>query len=770
MRLVAIFPIAVLAGFILSLVLAVVGSKLSFKNSWVISLVPLSIFVYFASFLGQISAGEVFSFTYTWVPSLGVDLGFRLDGLALLFLLLITGIGSLVFFYTTYYLKGHLKLGRFYAYLSAFMGAMIGLVLSDNIFSLFIFWELTSISSFFLIGFNNEEEASRKSALTALAITGFGGLALLAFAVYANYLTGSTSIHDMLMTSEAFDGGLTGMLLLLFILTAAFTKSAQFPFHFWLPGAMKAPTPVSTYLHSATMVKAGVYLLLRFTPHFEHNDWWGPILITFGGVTMLYAAFHTLFRTDMKGVLAYSTISALGILVFLIGLGNEKALTAALVFIIVHALYKAALFLITGIVDHQTGTRDLSKLSGLRNYMWPVAIAGFIAAVSSAGIPPLVGFVGKDLIYEGTQSSGLFTLTLVAVITNILLGFAGFAVGLKPFSGKENPEIKDVKKPSFILWLPPVLLSFLSLLFGLFPFIIGDSIVDASLMSIGVSSGAHLKLWHGFNFILLLSFVTIIGVLCIYFLWRIKTEKERFIQRFEGFSPQSILSNISVLFEKLAYFWTKTAQNGHLRNYVLIIVLALIVALGYHVFDSPSTHMGNAELTPLSWSEVSIVSIMFVSILFTVFSKSRLAAIAGLGVVGYAMCFVFVFFSAPDLAMTQFTIDTLTVILFVLVLYRLPPYLNLSNTPLRIRDGLIALGFGGLITLITLEVMNEEPVRSATAFYAENAYVMAKGKNVVNVILVDFRGLDTMIEVIVLSIAAIGVFGLIKLRLKKNEN
>jgi len=759
--------LGVLAGFIFSLVLWAGGKLVTNKTSWLISFVPLTLFVYFSTFINEVVNGKSLLFLYKWVPSLGVNLSFRMDGLALLFLLLITGIGVMVFFYTSTYLKNHPKLVRFYAYLSMFMGSMIGLVLSDNIITLFIFWELTSISSFFLIGFNNNQAESRKSAFTALAVTGLGGLALLAFGVYASLLTGTSSIHEMIAHQELFSGDFSGAILIGLLCVAAFTKSAQFPFHFWLPGAMKAPTPVSTYLHSATMVKAGIYLLLRFTPHFELNTLWTPLLVSFGGITMLYAAFHALFRTDLKGVLAYSTISALGVAVFLIGIGSAEALTAVLVFIVVHALYKAALFLITGIIENQTKTRDLTKLSGLRKIMWPTAIAGFIAALSSAGIPPMIGFVGKDLIYEATITS--VWLTVAAVITNILLVYAGFAAGVKPFCGKISEELSETKTPSRVLWIPVVILSGLSLIFGLLPSLLGDTLIHSSLLSVGETGSPHLKLWHGFNIVLLLSVITIAGGLAIYFSWKTTLNKEVWIARFEILSPINLFSKTATAFEKFSYNWTKTAQNGHLRNYVMIIILALIAALGYHLFEGKIAYLSNFNITPLSWNEITIVTIMFLAILFTVFSRSRLTAIVGLGVVGYAMCFIFVFFSAPDLAMTQFTIDTLTVILFVLVLYRLPPYLRFSNTKVRLRDGFVSLVLGGFITLIALEVMRENSVRSASQFYGENSYLLAKGKNVVNVILVDFRGLDTLIEIIVLSIAAIGVFGLLKLRLKSDE-
>lgn len=762
---------AILSSFIFALVLFFIGQQKFKRFTWLASLLPLGLFVYFAQFIPSIANGEILQFSTKWVPSLNVNLDFQLDGLALLFTLLITGIGTLVFIYSKEYLKRNDRLLRFYCYLSVFMGAMLGLVTSNNLISMFVFWELTSISSFFLISFKNTDRESRKSALLALSITGLGGLSLLAFAVLAEQMTGTYTISEMLNSSEVFANGDMSVYLLVFLLLAAFTKSAQFPFHFWLPGAMRAPTPVSTYLHSATMVKAGIYLLLRFSPHFSMNEYFGNVLIIFGGVTMLYAAIHTLFRTDLKGILAYSTIGALGILVFLIGIGTATAITAAIIFIVIHALYKASLFLVTGTIDYCSGTRDITHLSGLRKFMLPLSIAGLLAAISSAGIPPSVGFVGKDLIYESTLHSGLSAglLTTVALVTNIFMVFAGFIVGVKPFVGKLPEHLSETDKPNFTLWAPPVLLALLGIIFGLFPELIGGLFTDNITANLTGKSAPHLKLWHGFNFIFLLSLITIGVGLLIYFLWKPSKSKELFIQRFDVIAPRDLIIQFGNLFSKFSLFLTRLFQNGYLRRYVMILLVILTVVLGLHIFINPRIYLNIEQIKSLDWNEIIICIIMLSAILFTVFSKSRLSAVAGLGIVGYAMCFIFVFYGAPDLAMTQFTIDTLTVILFVLVLYRLPKYLRMSNPTNRIRDGVIALSFGTFMSFIIVEIMNEAPIKRISEFYSENAYVLAKGKNIVNVILVDFRGFDTMIEIIVLSIAAIGVFALLKLYLKKHE-
>src|SRR5690554_6830608 len=408
-----------------------------------------------------------------------MDFAFRIDGLSLIFGLLISGIGTLVLLYAAFYMAKYERQAHFFTYLTLFMGAMIGLVFSDNLMVLFIFWEITSVTSFFLIGFDHHVDKSRQAALQALLITGFGGLCLLFAVILTGNITGTYVISELLQQSIHLGNHPQYYLILALIILGAITKSAQFPFHFWLPGAMEAPTPVSTYLHSATMVKAGIYLLARFTPILGDHTWWNSTLIIIGTVTMVYAAIHSIFRLDMKSILAYSTISALGILVFLIGLGTDQALLAAAVFILVHALYKATLFLITGIVDHETGTRDISKLGGLRKVLLPVAIAGVFAALSNAGIPPSFGFLGKDLIYEGTLHYGewAYWLTGAAVVTNICLLFAGFLVGFKPFIGKLSTAYEEVHLPSALMWVPPLILASLGIIFGIFPSLIEGSII-----------------------------------------------------------------------------------------------------------------------------------------------------------------------------------------------------------------------------------------------------------------------------------------------------
>lgn len=765
--------LAILSGFIVALVLFVTGGFLKGKLAPMLAALPLMLFLYFLSFLPGVSNGNSYLYKQTWITSLNINLNFKMDGLALLFALMITGIGALVYLYAASYLKGHKYLDRFYVYLSMFMASMLGVVLSDNLMLMFIFWELTSISSFFLIGFNNDEQASRKSALIALAITGGGGFLMMAGFILMGEVAGTFSINEMLLNPGVFkEHSLYGLILIL-VFAGAFTKSAQFPFHFWLPGAMKAPTPVSAYLHSATMVKAGIFLLARLTPLLGGHAWWNYTLMAVGGVTMLHSAFHSLFRTDLKGILAYSTIAALGMLVFLLGIGTEYALMAAGTFILVHALYKAALFLITGVIDHETGTRDITKLSGLAKVMWPLALAGLLAAFSNAGIPFTFGFIGKDLIYEATlhnQGIWLYVLTGAALLTNIWLLYAGFSAGIRPFAGALPQRYARVHLPSWLMWGPPLLLAVLGVVFGIFPALAYNGILQSAVSDIaGININQPLKIWHGFNTVLALSAATIVLGLLLYFIKKPRAASLEKVSRYDTVAPQHFFELLSTGIKKLAFWYTRLMHNGYLRVYIMVIVGFLTVLVGYQFFTSVPMQLNTDRLSEIRLYEVVIFGIMVVAIFKAIFTRSRLTAIISMSIIGYAICLIFVFYGAPDLAMTQFTIDTLTVVLFVLVLFKLPSFMKMSNRLVQTRDAVVAISFGVLISLIALQAFNQSVNKEISHFYGENAYRLAKGKNVVNVILVDFRGFDTMVEIIVLTIAALGVYSLLKLNVKSTE-
>lgn len=765
----------VLIGLIFSCLIIPFGRIIRTKWGILSAIVPLTIFCYYLFQTPIIASGTFIQKTLKWVPSLGLGFDFRLDGLSLLFALLISGIGTGIFVYAFEYLKGHKYIDRFFSYLLLFMSAMLGLVLSDNILLTFIFWELTSISSFFLIGFNNESESSRKSALISLSVTGLGGFFLLGAFALLGKIAGTYNITELISFGNIYQNHSQYPLIVSLLLMGAFTKSAQFPFHFWLPGAMKAPTPVSAYLHSATMVKAGIFLIARFTPIVGGSEIWNTTLLVIGGFTMLYSIINALFRTDMKSILAYSTISALGMLTFLLGLGTESAYTAAIAFIIAHALYKACLFLVTGIVDLKAGTRDITRLSGLKKLFPLVALASVLAALSSAGLPSSFGFISKDLIYESilesNQGSWSNYLLLAAVLTNIGLVAAGFMAGIKPFAGNLHEDLKETRdKVSHRLWVPPMVLAALSYIFGLFPALVSSPLVDSTLLSIaGTFTPANLKLWHGWNIVLLLSIITLVLGVIIYIINTPSKNKLAFVEKLYTFSPQNFFSWLVKLFERGAFLFTNFFHNGFLRSYIFKIILFSEVLLAYMLFMDGPIYLDYSQLSPISFYEIINVVILCGALVLVIFSPSRLTTVVATSVVGYSICLMFVFYSAPDLAMTQFSIDTLTVVLFVFVLFRLPPFLNFGNLPTRFRDSIVAIGFGTIISLIVLKVMQQPFDPDIKDFYGAYAYALAKGKNVVNVILVDFRGLDTMFEIVVLSIASLGVYSLLKLRLKSSE-
>lgn len=765
--------LTILSGLFSSCLIAFIGKHLKSKWSFVLPILPALMFAFFVSYVPFVASGNEQLQHVSWVPSLGVNFDLKLDGLSLLFALLITGIGTAIFIYARSYLKGHIYFDRFFGYLFLFMSAMLGVVLSDNIILLFVFWELTSISSFFLIGFNNDNLDSRKSALTALSITGLGGFFLLSALILLSNITGTFNISAMVQNHELILNHPLYPLIIILLFIGAFTKSAQFPFHFWLPGAMKAPTPVSAYLHSATMVKAGIYLLARFTPILGGSDYWNYTLMIIGGITMLYASVHSLFRIDLKGVLAYSTISALGVLTFLIGIGTQDAFIAAMVFLLAHALYKATLFMVTGIIDHETGTRDITVLSGLRKVMPPVALAALLAALSSAGLPFTFGFIGKDLVYEATLHSPLndyiWVLTGLAIATNIGLVAAGFMAGIKPFVGPLPQSFEKVHLPSASMWVPPLVLATLGLVFGIIPSFAGDYLsIPAANAVAAASFSKHLQIWH-LNLILVLSVATLLLGTFVYLVNKPSEIKLNKLAKFDKISPQHIITGYANDIVRFSTWFTNLFHNGYLRSYHLKIILFAEALLAYKLWASGPIKLDVWTLTYPDIYEVVIVAVLIGALYIIVTTPSRLTSVVSMSVIGYCICLIFVIYSAPDLAMTQFTIDTLSTVLFVLVLYKLPGFINFASKKILYRDALVSLGFGVTLSLVALKAWSEPISREISNFYGENAYLLAKGKNVVNVILVDFRGIDTMFETVVLSIAAIGVYSLIRLRLKSSE-
>ncbi|CUX17187.1 Na(+)/H(+) antiporter subunit A (fragment) [Agrobacterium sp. NCPPB 925] len=456
--------------FLAALAAPALVKRFGHNAAWIIAIAPAFAFVHFALMLPQIAAGGVVTGGYAWVPSFNLSFSWFIDGLSLTFALLITGIGVLIVLYAGGYMKGHPQQGRFLSFLLLFMGAMLGVVVSDSLLMLFVFWELTSITSFLLIGFDHERAASRRAALQALVVTGGGGLLLLAGLIFIWDISGLTQLSMLVRGGDILRDSPFYLAALLLVLGGAFTKSAQFPFHFWLPNAMEAPTPVSAYLHSATMVKAGVYLLMRFNPVLGDTAAWQILLPFFGGLSMLTGALLAVRQTDLKLMLAYTTVSSLGLLVMLTGFGSDHAIEAAVLYLVAHSLFKGALFMVAGIIDHETGTRDVTRLGGLRKAMPITFAAALAAAISMAGLPPFFGFLAKEEIYyalaHGNPRAVLFTG--IAIIGNGLMFAVAFAVGLKPFLGKPVKTPKHAHEGPLLLWLGPALLALKGLTTALF--------------------------------------------------------------------------------------------------------------------------------------------------------------------------------------------------------------------------------------------------------------------------------------------------------------
>lgn len=745
--------------------------KSSRPIGWWIALLPLGLFVYFVQLVDDISAGEVLHASYKWVPSLQVNFSFYIDGLSLLMALIVSGVGILVSIYAGGYLAGDRRLGLFYLYLMTFMISMLGVATAGNLITLFVFWEITSISSYLLIGYKHEYEKSRKAALKALLVTGSGGLALMAGLILLGSVGDSFEINELMRQRDIVQSHRLYPPLLILILLGAFTKSAQMPFHFWLPGAMEAPAPVSAYLHSATMVKAGVFLLARLHPILAGTDEWYYIVTAVGGTTMLLGGYISLKQTDLKRILAYSTVSALGTLVFLLGLGTPLAVKGALVFLVVHSLYKGTLFLTSGAIDHETGTREIDHLGGLRHVMPFTFTATILAAVSMAGLPPLLGFISKEVMYESTlEESLLVLLTGVAVLTNISAVAVAGMVSIRPFFGQKKDLPKHPHEAPLSMWLGPIVLASLGLAAGIFSYDLGKNLIEpASNAVLQKDKDIKLALWHGINTPLLLSVVTVAGGVGVYLILdKIRLWADQWDSS-DRWGPERWYDHSLTGLLHLAGWQTRHLQNGRLRSYIKVIILVTTSLVGYTLLSRVRVE-GWLRWPDAYFYEYMIAGIILLATLMAVRTRSRLASVAALGVVGYGVALIFFLFGAPDLAMTQLAIETLVVILFVLVLYRLPTIASYSTTAARTRDAIVALISGGVVTVLILLVSAQPHPMRLTPYFAENSYLLAQGRNVVNVILVDFRGIDTMGEIVVIATAALGVFALLKLRLDDTED
>ena len=711
--------------------------------------------------------GEVLQFQLEWLPMLGLNVNFMLDGLGLLFAGLILGIGMLIILYARFYLSREDPMGQFYTYLLLFQGAMVGIVLSDNILLLLVFWELTSLSSFLLIGYWKHLPEGRQGARMALTVTGLGGLAMIAGMLILGSIVGSYDLSVILQHKELIQASPYYLPALILILAGCFTKSAQFPFHFWLPHAMAAPTPVSAYLHSATMVKAGLFLMARMWPVLSGTPEWFYIVATTGLITMVLGAVIALFKDDLKALLAFSTVSHLGLITMLLGFGTEAAAIVAVFHILNHATFKAALFMSAGIVDHETHTRDIKRLGGLRHLMPVTFVIVTIAALSMAGIPPLNGFLSKEMMLEEASHtawlSNPWILPALATLGALFSVAYSFRLIAHVFLGPKRDDYPaKPHDPAFGMWASPAFLVVLVVLIGLMPNLIAGPLVDITAAAVtGGHPHAHISHWHGLVPAFWMSVAAILGGALFLSLHGALERGWNAAPRPEA---KVIFDAITRASTRASHWLTDTLHNGSITRYGAIFAAAITAAGLFAWFESPMS-APTREMLPIN----AIMAIGWVLLVISTgciiaFHRNRILSLVLLGVIGLAVSMAFVYFSAPDLALTQISVEVVTIILLLLALNFLPGRTPVeSGMPRRLRDAVIAgatgLAVGGLTYAILLRDFAAE---SISAYHLANSYKGGGGKNVVNVILVDFRGFDTFGEIIVLGIAALVIYALTK--------
>ncbi|PTM98614.1 putative monovalent cation/H+ antiporter subunit A [Mycoplana dimorpha] len=741
---------------------------LGHRAAWPLALFPAAIFLHFAGFLPEVGRGEVVTGGFAWVPSYNVSFSWLIDGLSLAFLLLISGIGTLIVLYSGGYLKDHPHQGRFFAFILMFMGAMLGLVASDSFLMLFVFWELTSITSFLLIGFDHAREAARRAALQALIVTGGGGLLLLAGLLVLWNVTGVTQLSLLLAFGAEVRASPFYLAILLLMLGGAFTKSAQFPFHFWLPNAMEAPTPVSAYLHSATMVKAGVYLLMRLNPVLGGTTPWETILPAFGGLTLLVGAVLAIRQTDLKLMLAYTTVASLGLLVMLTGLGSEHAVAAAALYLVAHSLFKGALFMVAGIVDHETGTRHITGLGGLGRAMPITFAAAVLAALSMGGLPPFFGFLAKEEVYAALEGDSLRSVafTLAAVAGNALMFAVAFAVALKPFLGARVETPKAPHEGPLLLWLGPLVLAACGLAAGLFSAAVHPLLSSplASAMA-GAPTTVDIGPVPHASLALLLSAVTIaLGVAVFVALDRARAAADRLVADI-GWGPDrgfdQVISGLVRLGHRLARWLQPGLMEVYLTVTFVVVALALLVPLAwYDEWPRPPLWPADAQ-----FHELAVMALALIGVGGVLTASNRLNSILALGIQGFSVALLFLLFGAPDLAFTQFMVETLSVVILTLVMTRLRLQPR-DARPLaqKLPDAAIAIACGLGFSLYLLRVTQSRFDPVLTDFFNLYSKAIAHGANVVNVIIVDFRGTDTLGEIAVVMITGLAILSLIRIR------
>lgn len=761
-------------------------------TGWFVIPIPVLLFAYFLSYLTTNQASLPVQTSLPWIPSLGINVSIHLDSLALLFALIITGMGSLVVLYSIFYMSREREaLGNFYVYLLLFLGAMLGVVISDNLITLYTFWEITSVSSFLLIAYWYQRNKARYGAQKSMMITVFGGFAMLLGFVLLYAMSGTASLSSIRAMSEQLSQQPLFIPAMLLILLGALTKSAQFPFHIWLPDAMEAPTPISAYLHSATMVKAGVYLVARLTPLFGIRPEWSWLIIIVGVTTLFWASFTAIRQHDLKAMLAYSTVSQLGMIMALIGAGstalnpgvsNDIAVAlavgvlAALFHLVNHSIFKGALFMVIGILDHETGTRDLRRLGGLLGVMPASFIIALIGAFSMAGLPPMSGFISKEMVFTGIlnvskllDGSWTILLPLSVWVSSIFTFIYCLILVFKPFAGTYRPDSLD-KRPHEApigMLLAPAALALLVIVFFFYPQGLAKTLLEPAMHAVlpgllppGPQSSLEIKAWHGWSTEVFMTMgIIVIGTFLYAYLHKWSTLYDFLPDRV---SLNNLYDQTQAAAEQLSARLTRKYMTGLLANYVWYTLLTIVILVGGALIGLNAFSLNIASNSEIGLYELVLGLAVVIAALVVVFTHSRLVAIIALSAVGLTVSLFYVIFRAPDLALTQLVVETISTALFLLCFYFLPRMRTISRK-LNPTNAAIALGTGMTLTLLALAAQGYQ-VFPSIASYFENSFDLAGALNMVNAILVDFRGFDTMLETVVLFTAGIGVYTLIKLR------
>jgi len=747
---------------------ALVGARLGRRTAaWGSGLVLAAAALQALLLAPQVFDGEPHRSHQAWLPQIGMDLSLRMDGLSLLFVLLILFVGLLVVLYASYYLEEDDRLGRFFALLLVFAAAMLGIVLADNLLLMVVFWELTSVTSFLLIGYWGDRVAARRGARMAIAITGAGGLALLAGFLLLGHIGGSYEISELNARGDAIRAHPLYTTALLLILGGAFTKSAQFPFHFWLPQAMAAPTPVSAYLHSATMVKAGVFLIARLYPALGESMLFEYLVAGVGLVTMVFGAYAAIFRHDLKGLLAYSTISHLGLIVFLLGLNSPLSSLAAVFHIVNHATFKASLFMAAGVIDHEAGTRDLRRLGGLWKAMPQTAVLATVAAAAMAGVPLLNGFLSKELFFaEALELGRLGFPGAIAPFAVVAGGAFSVAYSLRFihdifFNGEPRDLPRVPHEPPRWMQVPIAVLVGLCVLVGLLPGLTVGPIVQLAGQAVyGRALPPHeIAIFHGFNLPLAMSAAAMALGGLMY--WLLQRRFDLHLHAPRGWNASLLFTHALAALHRLGRAATRRVENGSAQRSVLLLFVAVVVAGAAPLLGSPlpvgPVRQDANLLAAVLWLVLACAALGTVW-----FHRRRLLAVVLVAAAGLVLTIGFVYFSAPDLALTQVSVEVVTTVLLLMALALLPRDSPRESSPARRgRDALIAVGGGMGVAVLAWSVMTR-PLKDFSSFFIEKAPTEGGGTNVVNVILVDFRGFDTLGEIVVLGIAALGVAALLK--------